>query len=1305
MQERDIFIEAVQKTGQADCAAYLDAACAADTGLRSRVDRLLLEHERQQSFILDRPVLGVETQLRPTTLTPLGTVIGRYKLLEPIGEGGYGTVFMAEQTSPVHRRVALKIIKAGMDTRQVIARFEAERQALALMDHPNIARVFDAGVTDTGRPYFVMELVKGVSIVSYCDDHHLPPRARLELFVQVCQAVQHAHTKGIIHRDIKPSNVLVALYDGKPVPKVIDFGVAKATGQQLTERTMFTGFGDVIGTLEYMSPEQAEVNQLDVDTRSDIYSLGVLLYELLTGSTPLENKRVRKAALLEMLRVIREEEPQKPSARLSISEQLPSIAANRGLEPKKLSGVVHGELDWIVMKALEKDRGRRYDTANGFAKDIERYLNDDAVHACPPSAAYRFRKFARRNKAAFAAGVAAVVILLAGLVGLSISNVLIAREKNEKELARQGAEASATKALKQEALAKANAHAATTQESLARRRFYAAQMNLAMAAWEDGESTRTLELLEGQRPAPHEEDLRAFEWYHLWQQCHRGLRLRLRMSETTRSVHAAAFLPDGKTLVSANYSAVMLWDVATGHRKASFPTRAWALSVSPDGKRVAGWGEYGNVRLLELGSGKEVASFEGSGTATFSPDGSTMAVTRGGDVEFWDTTGKERLSVLHVRQEEGHRIGDFLFSPDGNRAVARIAHNDPKNPASWTVHPQTFRRDGATWKQDATIATHGWTQPAAFSPDSQALAIGGDFIKIYACDTGKEIRTLATAGKADELGARHAGVVHAVAFSPDGKSLTTAGGDRSVRVWDWQSGTQRASYPHPYAVLSVAYSPDGAMIASAGAGGALRVWNVDVPREPAVLRHPRGAVNGVAFSPDGKTLVTSLSGAARSPDDKALVASGGGVRLWNTDTGHEDGGGREITTLADSTGTLIALSHDGRTLAVRQDHDVELWDVPARHRTKVLQGHSAQVLALAFSCDDRTLASAGSDKSVKLWDMTTLQCRLTLTCPYQVSAVAFAPDGRTLATGAIFEHVVIWDTQTGRELRLVQGHMGTMGGWTNCVAFTPDGTTLAAASQTGTVRLWDLATGRLGAALQGHTDCARWLAFAPDGGTIATASDDATVRLWDVSTGQEKVTLRGHAGSVRSVAFSPDGQVLATGGVDATVRLWRASGDPVATALKTPNAAEEAFDKARFAQAWNSYAELRAAAVDPTARDPKRAVEFATRAVELAARYGPYWTTLGLAQYRGGKFQESIATLTKANELSADKADGMALFVLAMAHWQLGHQDEARRCYDSAIAWSDANRASDRYTGYKDELLRLQTEAQQLIDQPSLPSR
>jgi tetratricopeptide (TPR) repeat protein len=334
-----------------------------------------------------------------------------------------------------------------MDSHQVIARFEAERQALALMDHPNIARVFDAGATETGTPYFVMELVKGVPLTKYCDEHLLTPKERLKLFIPVCQAIQHAHQKGIIHRDIKPSNVLVALYDGEPVPKVIDFGIAKATGQHLTEKTLVTGFGAVIGTLEYMSPEQAELNQLDIDTRSDIYSLGVLLYELLTGTTPLDRKRLKDATILEILRVIREEEAPKPSTRLSTMEDTPAVAANRGLEPKKLSGLVRGELDWIVMKALEKDRNRRYETANGLALDIQRYLADEPVQACPPSAWYRFRKLARRHRLALAMASVVTAALILLLAGLSAGVLLLNQERNEVRRQRDIAQENFQKAL------------------------------------------------------------------------------------------------------------------------------------------------------------------------------------------------------------------------------------------------------------------------------------------------------------------------------------------------------------------------------------------------------------------------------------------------------------------------------------------------------------------------------------------------------------------------------------------------------------------------------------------------------------------------------------------------------------------------------------------------------------------------------------------------------------------------------------------------------------------------------------------
>jgi serine/threonine protein kinase len=441
---KSLFLAASDLADPAERAAYLDRECGADAELRARVEALLRANDASPLPPLEAgdAASAHAPNGQPTTedygdpTARVGAILaGKYKLIEEIGEGGMGSVFMAQQTEPVKRAVAVKVIKAGMDSKAVLARFEAERQALALMDHPNIARVLDAGTTDSGRPFFVMELVKGMPITQFCDARKLTPRERLELFVPVCQAIQHAHQKGIIHRDIKPSNVLVAMYDDRPVPKVIDFGVAKAAGQSLTERTLMTGFGTVVGTPEYMSPEQATLNNLDIDTRSDVYALGVLLYELLTGAPPFSKKDLDKHSLLEILRVVREEEPPRPSTRLSTADALPTLSANRGTEPKKLTRLLRNELDWIVMKALEKDRARRYPTANGFAADVLRYLGGEAVQAHPPSTAYRLRKFVRRYKGPVLAASLLFLALVAGIVGTTLG--LIEAKKQEAEAKRQ----------------------------------------------------------------------------------------------------------------------------------------------------------------------------------------------------------------------------------------------------------------------------------------------------------------------------------------------------------------------------------------------------------------------------------------------------------------------------------------------------------------------------------------------------------------------------------------------------------------------------------------------------------------------------------------------------------------------------------------------------------------------------------------------------------------------------------------------------------------------------------------------------
>jgi len=486
-----IFAAALEMSDAAARAAFVQGECAGDDALRSEVESLLAAHERADAFMQTErfgpwiassagagrgtsATTGAEAgapdrvagEIVRAPSEKSGDRIGRYKLLEQIGEGGFGTVWMAEQEEPVRRRVALKIIKLGMDTREVVARFEAERQALALMDHPHIAKVFDGGATESGRSFFVMELVRGQRVTEYWDQKKLPMRERLDLFMQVCQAVQHAHQKGIIHRDLKPSNILVTVNDGIAVPKVIDFGVAKATGQRLTDKTLFTKFQQLLGTPAYMSPEQAEMTSVDIDTRSDIYSLGVLLYELLTGRTPFDTKELLRAGMEAMTRTIREQDPVRPSARLSTltAMELTTVAQQRRTEAPKLINLVRGDLDWVVMKCLEKDRARRYDAANGLARDIERHLNNEPVVACPPSRAYRFRKLVRRNKLVFGAAAA---VLAALLLGLGISTWMFFRERaGRREQARLRKEALVEKAKAQTEAAKSEQVAAFLKDML-----------------------------------------------------------------------------------------------------------------------------------------------------------------------------------------------------------------------------------------------------------------------------------------------------------------------------------------------------------------------------------------------------------------------------------------------------------------------------------------------------------------------------------------------------------------------------------------------------------------------------------------------------------------------------------------------------------------------------------------------------------------------------------------------------------------------------------------------------------------------
>ena len=930
-----IFCGAIEIASSEERAAFIAQACGSDDELRRRVERLIDAHFQAGNFLESPPAWATRTVGSAPSTEDAGAEIGPYRLLQAIGEGGMGTVFMAEQTRPVRRTVALKIIKAGMDSRQVLARFAAERQALALMDHPNIAKVLDAGTTDSRRPYFVMELVKGIPITGFCDKNRLTLRERLELFIPVCQAVQHAHQKGIIHRDLKPSNVLIALYDGQPVPKVIDFGVAKATGQRLTDQTLFTEFGAVVGTLEYMSPEQAELNQLDIDTRSDIYSLGVLLYELLTGSTPLERKRIKESALLEVLRVIREEESPRPSLRLSTTEELPTIAACRHVEPQKLRGLVRGELDWIVMKALEKDRNRRYETANGLAADLRRYLEDEPVQACPPSAGYRMRRLIRRNKLA----ISTVLLVAAALVvGIVVSTWQAMRARDAERLAenRLGAEKSARSQAeaaradegKQRGLAEQRR--AESEESRRSLESTLADMYTAqglMAAERDQPAQAALWFASAPRVAPSDarrsrfNTTRARAWSRTIAQpvaaLHFATDLPLHKDGDPRRLYAPrlqnlAFHPREPHLLAVNSSfECIFWDIMRDEAipLPGEPATATSAAWSPDGKRLAIGRKSGEVEVFEYARWNRVARIAHRGTiraVTFNKDGRYLALASE-IVRVWDcqesrfatpelvhpTTGGVTDLQLALRSDRHHvprlnarvfAIGrdggkdQPLFDPVPHQHYSKAAQGQLYAPvyadhdrALITTDLKPERGLRLLWRDAETGRVIRVLQ------DGMDLCVGSEQHIFLGGLIPYSLLVDAVSGLESGSKLEHAHAVLTAAFSADGRRLLTGGMDGITRLWSVPDGKlldQRSLHEN---VTNVALSADGRFQAEA-TGGLIRVW-MRPSRGLEKFRMPIGDPSLASFSTIYPGTILGASLAIFSPDGRHVLPTGARGRL------------------------------------------------------------------------------------------------------------------------------------------------------------------------------------------------------------------------------------------------------------------------------------------------------------------------------------------------------------------------------------------------------------------------------------------
>lgn len=1089
MSDEEIFAKAIELHVQKR-AAFLDGFFLGQPDRRAKIEAMIRAHEQSDS-LFDAAPYASTAEKTSSHLQQLEQ-IGNYKLLQKIGEGGFGIVYMAEQVCPVKRKVALKVIKPGMDSEAVVARFEAERQALAMMDHANIARVFDGGLTEQGRPYFVMELVKGVPITIYCDDNKLRNSDRLKLFIDVCSAVQHAHQKGIIHRDIKPSNVMVTLHDGEPVVKVIDFGVAKAMNTELTEKTLFTAYGQMIGTPQYMSPEQAEMSGLDIDTRSDVYSLGVLLYELLTGTTPLEAEPLRAAGYVGMQKMIKETEPPRPSVRLSSAgEKLTHIAAHRSVAPDKLRREVKGDLDWIVMKALEKDRNRRFDTAKGLVLDVERYLKSEPVSARSPSAGYVLCKLLYRYRHTAAVVGSFILLLLCTIVLLAHFYAL------ERE--------SRGNAVEAKKVADAAKRQAENSAKIYRRGQYAADMNLAAQAFYDNDIFRVEEILEEYRKAPDLGELRdfAYDW----------LSRSLAEIENANVIPVSNGVQDIKFSRDGGVMAVGLQDNTceifkrisdTGFEYAGYFGEKFdylwvpnCIEVSPNGNWVLTASDdcLGLVQI-DLLSGISRELLRGEQTLT------CLCISRSGNtavVAFVD-----RLCVLDLDSSEviasytnpNERITAAAMSPDGEWVVwgTREGLLRSTNFASAT-RADKFELGPLNLEVDR--GAHGVIHAVLFSPDGRQIVVGIEdgTVRVFSAPGLVQQRQIIA----------HEEAIRATCFSSDASLLATSSRDNVVRVWQWPELSLVTEFRgHGGSVNSLQFDPANGVLVSGSLDGTIRFW-------PVAQQHERDEL-----ILDNEVLCLE----AMTNTDGFFVGTEEAIYSWEIPTGEK----RELSI---DTVSALRINSNGRAIFRNSNQQIIVRDLARNDTIFSFPANGVQIpLAISPSGRFAILGEIGEKAVFKELESTKAALNLPIDLVnfhWTTRCGAFNSAETLVALPNSRYEVEIYSTETGTLLGTLRGHrQGVVD-----VAFGPDGSELVATcSWDNTIRLWSVRN-CLELAVMRHAQWLASIAFSPDGKLLASVGGDQKLKLWEVPSGRQLISIATGYSHPRDVVFSENGTTIA----------------------------------------------------------------------------------------------------------------------------------------------------------------------------------